>query len=597
VAQKAFIYVLETSPSRKRLITWIKSYLTTDWRRIYYKLGKMEKRLIILSLLMVLLFGTFALHSSDREGSQAKAADELASAPWPMEAHDPQHSGRSPYSGPEVPYLKWTYKTEGGIYHSPLIGADGTIYFGTDHSLYAIDADGALKWRYELEKEEFFCPYSPILGIDGTIYFGYYETVTTAEPGGIIGTHPGDGKLCALSPEGRFKWSYDCGIIEAPTIIGDDGTIYLSASISEGEFFNLYALTPDGSLKWRYEVEAWLDHFVLGHDGAIYFTLYNGKGSYSEELYALNPDGTFKRSYVMDGLVGYPVVGDDDTVYFCLWGDGEGTGSLNALRPDGSFKWRYNKYQEEGVFLGGQPAIAADGTVYIYGTYFKDGMGGQECFPLILALDPSGNVRWTCPLDSFLVATKPAVDREGTIYFCSGGKLCAINPEGTMAWTYQTGEELLYAPVIGSDGTIYFGSTEGTLYAIADLPQSPPPEAEFSIDIAEARAGEKVRFTNSSTGLITSLWWDFGDGVRLEQRDPTQGAEGKAYHTYLDEGSYTVSLIVSNPWGSGTMSKNINVVEYVVSQGDRISLWIWVVIGLAGALLGGIMIRRYLMAK
>jgi plastocyanin len=419
----------------------------------------MGKRLIILSVLMVLLFGTVALHSLDREGSQAKAADVLASAPWPMEAHDAQHSGRSPYSGPEVPYLKWTYKTEGGIYHSPLIGADGTIYFGTDDSLYAIDADDALKWRYELEKEEFFCPDSLALGIDGTIYFGFYETVTTVEPGGIIGTHPADGKLCALSPEGGFKWSYDCGIMEAPTIIGGDGT------------------------------------------------------------------------------------------------------------------------------------------VYIYGTYFKDGMGGQECFPLILALDLGGSVRWNCPLDSFLVATKPTVDREGTIYFCSGGKLCAINPDGTMAWTYQTGEELLRVPVIDSDGTIYFGSTEGTLYVIADLPQSPPPQAEFSMDTAEARAGEKVQFTNSSTGLITSLWWDFGDGMELEQRDSMEGAVGEVCHTYLDEGSYTVSLTVSNPWGSSTMSKNINVLEYAVSQGKGIPSWIWIVIGIVVAFVAGIMIRRYLIAR
>ncbi len=43
--------------------------------------------------------------------------------------------------------LKWSYATGGGIYSSPAVGPDGTIYVGSrDFSLYAINPDGTLKW-------------------------------------------------------------------------------------------------------------------------------------------------------------------------------------------------------------------------------------------------------------------------------------------------------------------------------------------------------------------------------------------------------------------------------------------------------------------
>jgi PKD repeat protein len=46
-----------------------------------------------------------------------------------------------------------------------------------------------------------------------------------------------------------------------------------------------------------------------------------------------------------------------------------------------------------------------------------------------------------------------------------------------------------------------------------------------------------VQFTDSSSGA--SNWdWDFGDGARSTQRNPT--------HTYATVGSYTVVLWVSN---------------------------------------------------
>ena len=52
--------------------------------------------------------------------------------------------------GEEIGVLKWKYETGGNVYSSPAIGADGTIYVGSDDNyLYAINPDGSLRWRFE----------------------------------------------------------------------------------------------------------------------------------------------------------------------------------------------------------------------------------------------------------------------------------------------------------------------------------------------------------------------------------------------------------------------------------------------------------------
>lgn len=39
----------------------------------------------------------------------------LADSPWPMEGHDLQHTGQSPYNSILVPNLRWKFKAGSGI--------------------------------------------------------------------------------------------------------------------------------------------------------------------------------------------------------------------------------------------------------------------------------------------------------------------------------------------------------------------------------------------------------------------------------------------------------------------------------------------------
>ena len=538
----------------------------------------MGNRLVILSLALVLLLGATVFSLGGGESGSARASDGPANAPWPMEAHDPQHTGRSPYSGPQVPYLKWTYKADGAVIRSPLIGSDGTIYFGAKYqSFYAINPDGTLKWNYKLtEKYEDFVTFSPALGNDGTIYVGSQKSE--------------EGKLYALGPEGDVRWSLQLqGVVCTAIMIGEDGTLYFGLDVVEGGDVissYLYALNPDSSLRWRFEAEESLESIAIGHDGTIYFV-----DRYS--IKALDPGGTFKGSYPTQGACTPPTIGNDGTIYYCSDG-------LWAASPDayltGFLKWEYGA-SEDVTRAGGRPALSPDGTIYVWGAYMG-GISETTRFPLLLALDPDGNLKWTYRWDSGSLGDRMlTVGGDGTVYFCTtSGQLYAVGPDGTTEWIYQTtAEDVAFAPVIGSDGNIYFGSEEGGLYAVGDLPPSTAPKAEFSINAAEARVGQKVQFTSSSTGLVTSSLWDFGDGTKLEQHDYIGQPEGGISHTYLTEGSYTVSLTVSNPWGSDTVSKSL-LVQPALHKGRQL-LWLWVVIGVAVAFALGTMIRRRLTTR
>ena len=62
-----------------------------------------------------------------------------------------------------------------------------------------------------------------------------------------------------------------------------------------------------------------------------------------------------------------------------------------------------------------------------------------------------------------------------------------------------------------------------------------------------------VKFTDKSTGAPTSWFWDFGDGTNSTEQNPE--------HTYSTEGTYTVTLTVSNEHGTDSRSALISVLK------------------------------------
>lgn len=86
-----------------------------------------------------------------------------------------------------------------------------------------------------------------------------------------------------------------------------------------------------------------------------------------------------------------------------------------------------------------------------------------------------GTLKWSYMTGNQGISS-PAIGADGTIYAGSkntvGGMgsydkyLYALNPDGSFKWKYLTGGSIIAAPAIGPDGTIYVGSGDSYVYAL-----------------------------------------------------------------------------------------------------------------------------------
>ena len=73
---------------------------------------------------------------------------------------------------------------------------------------------------------------------------------------------------------------------------------------------------------------------------------------------------------------------------------------------------------------------------------------------------------WVFTVSSY-IDSSPAIGADGTIYFGTfDGRLWAVNPQGTRKWVFRAGREIKSSPAVGDDGTIYFGCRDRKFYAV-----------------------------------------------------------------------------------------------------------------------------------
>lgn len=265
----------------------------------------------------------------------------LAESPWPMFQQNLNRTGLSPYdTSANNGELRWSYTIGTPVGSSPAIGADGTIYVGSQFDkFYAINPDGTLKWSFQTDKGTSL---SPAIGSDGTNYI--------CSEGG-----PNDSHLYAINPDGSEKWHFTIGNLPTSPTIGSDGTIYVGSVYSRPipEEYRLYAIYPNGVLKWLFTCGGRIDEFpAIASDGTIYVC------SRDHNLYALYPNGTLKWSFATDGEIwgSSPAIGSDGTIYLSHHGDKK----LYAVNPDGTEKWNFTT----NGYVVSSPAIGSDGTIY-----------------------------------------------------------------------------------------------------------------------------------------------------------------------------------------------------------------------------------------
>jgi outer membrane protein assembly factor BamB len=300
---------------------------------------------------------------------------------------------------------KWRLKLDAGIPAgtTPAISADGTIYLHANgnegniaapEKLYAINPDGTIKWLWQNNVAAFVSDYisSPVIGNDGSIYFGSMNTacyriddqgnfmsgsndlgeISSVNSTLAIGIdssiqHNVDGRIWVYSQDGEFLWKGLSNTLQTGCI-DTNGTIYTSgAELEPYAPEEFYAYNADGSLKWRYTPSVpvcsmigevyWGSGLAISDSGPVF--------TRTDAIYSLSKVGKLRWKYDFrhSGITGAPIIDRNNTIYvsqfnepFCEPEDPYPI--IVALNIDGTLKW-------ELPVAGGVCALGSDTTLYI----------------------------------------------------------------------------------------------------------------------------------------------------------------------------------------------------------------------------------------
>ncbi len=312
---------------------------------------------------------------------------------------------------------KWHFRTGGAIRSSAAV-VDGTVYFSSrDALLYALRAaDGSEVWR---------CPIgvpSQMNSVDNWDYFDSSPTVVD----GVLYVGSGDRQLYAVdTATGHTNWTFKANnkIRSSPAVVG--GRVYIGGL--DGYVYALDAAA--GTNVWKFKTSGngnfpvgEVYHSITVSKGVLYF------GCRDSALYALDAlTGKLKwRASILSGsswTFNTPAIWNG----FALIGTSI-PGYLFALNTtNGAVKWQCatpNSLQEYS-----SPAIVDD-TAYF-------GVG-----------------------DALSTCTTTAHPRPGLGYFV------AVNlATGREKWRFCVSGHVYSSPAV-VDGTIYFGSLDGNVYAL-----------------------------------------------------------------------------------------------------------------------------------
>jgi eukaryotic-like serine/threonine-protein kinase len=389
--------------------------------------------------------------------------------------------------------LKWKFQTKGIIISSPALVGD-TLFIGSaDHRLYAINAaTGAQKWAFKTGSA---VASSPAVA-DGTVYFLCYDSIFYA-----VDAASGTLKWkFATGGERRFAARHLHGSQPATETMPDPFDVYLSSPvISRGSVYfgssdgNVYSLdAASGKLSWKFLTGDVVHASPVLSNGVLYI------GSWDSYFYALDAaTGTLKWRFKTGedpdihnqvGIQSSAVV-SDGLVYF-----GCRDSNLYALdAATGEKKWAYNN---KGSWVIASPVVS-DGQLF-----FATSDSG-----MFRALNAkTGQELFSIKFSGWPTFSSPAIAKDMLYVGSHSGKLYAIDLTGQkLAWEFSTDGNRqngatytnadgtpnyaaayagdfyddmvvgvrklmtvggIYSSPVISDGVIYFGSTDGFVYAI-----------------------------------------------------------------------------------------------------------------------------------
>lgn len=406
---------------------------------------------------------------------------------------NPAHTGV--YAGPApraFHRIKWKFPTGDRIVSSP-VWSEGVIYFaGDDGNIYAADAEsGRQLWKHRTGGP---APSTPVVA-GGVVYAASYD-------GKLYALDAGSGSVrwkFATGGERRFEAKGIHGLQPRNQTIADPFDVFLSSPVvAQGAVYfgsgdgNLYAVdVASGELRWKFSTGDVVHASPAYADGVLFF------GSWDSYFYAVDA-ATGKEKWrfhggedpTMHNQVGFqssPAVVDGVVYTGCR------DAQLYALdAATGKEKWRFDNALS---WVISSPAVA----------------GGKVFFAtsdssLYHVLDAATGKPVLKQQDKSYMFSSPAIAGDVVFLGVLNGTLQARDLKtGDVLWNFETetskenkgwvltkdrrlNEPLLYhsnwreAPIVAADrqfaigaifssplvvnGVVYFGSTDGYLYAL-----------------------------------------------------------------------------------------------------------------------------------
>ena len=462
---------------------------------------------------------------------------------------------------------KWVFDADSPIHQSAVIDVDRSVLFGTSAgSVIRLDSAGALVWRTEIGQE---ITGGPSLGSDGEIILGTVtgDLVTFNEAGVQISAFPAgsairtepavladgsvifgtdDGKITCLNPNREVAWAYMTGgPVQSSPCVSLSGKVFFGSCDDY-----LYALNPKGQFLWRFQTGGdVVSSPCLDPDGNIYM------GSDDHKVYALDSLGNELWHYETGGPVqSSPLIDADGTVCF-----GSQDDDVYMLHSNGTLAG----YYQTGGDVDSSPALGADSTVYVgcvngkvYPVYASSNQLAESSWPKFKnnlqntarsLFDPlmipkadfgADPLSGECPLSVQFSDSSTGSITSWDWNFGDGANSSDQNPIHVYETTGTFSVRLIVTGPLGAD----------TLTK-ADyiLVREPVPAANFGADPVSGERPLTVQFSDSSTGVITSWQWDFGDGTTSTDQHPA--------HVYETADTFSVTLIVSNSTGADTLTR------------------------------------------
>ena len=300
----------------------------------------------------------------------------------------------------------------GPVYSAPAISPEGTLFAASKSGhLFALDSSGNLTWQSSATGSRFFT--SPSLGNTGAVYAAdEFSNIFSFTPTQSTGIAWQQSTFTPGTPSDQVLLGnnrvYNEAVWRTSPAIGPDETIFLAHQ----QF--LYLLNSHGDVMWFLQLPiGQLGFLAIGANGAVYVSGFN-----SPELFAVGFDGKMLwQIRTSNRLQGSVVLDTAGVLYFC------DSDFVKAVLPEGQSKW----YTQADCNSG--PALAADGTLYV-GTLSRT-RGSNTRASFLSAFSSEGQLKWQTEIRG-IVRDAPAIASDGTIFFTTDkGFVYALKDTGS----------------------------------------------------------------------------------------------------------------------------------------------------------------------